>query len=81
MQDNKIYTTIKYSITGKEGMKNAIKKDAKYLKLERNYNNAQQMQKIGMNNEKNRRTTGWFQDKNRDWKFEFSDKDMSLKKI
>lgn len=74
-------TDIKYSIAGKEGMKNAIKTDAGYLKLERNYKKAQQMQKNGTDNETIRKTTAWFQDKNGDWKFEFSDKDMSLKNI
>lgn len=72
-------TDIKYSIAGKEGMKNAIKNDTGYLKLERDYNKAQQMEKAGIDNENIRQETGWFQDKNGDWKFEFSDKDMALK--
>lgn len=71
-------TDIKYSIAGKEGMKNAIKNDTGYLKIERNYNKAQQMHQAGIDNETIRERTGWFQDKNGDWKFEFSDKDMSL---
>ena len=86
-QFDKVYKTIsaesntdtKYSIAGKEGMKNAIKNDTGYLKLERDYNKAQQMQKAGIDNENIRQETGWFQDKNGDWKFEFSDKDMALK--
>ena len=59
-------------------MNNAIRKDTDYLKLERAYNKAQQMQKIGMDNEDIRKNTDWFQDKNGDWKFEFSDKDIAL---
>lgn len=88
-QFDKVYKTIsaesntdtKYSIAGKEGMKNAIKNDTEYLKIERNYNKAQQMQKNGTDNETIRQNTGWFQDKNGDWKFEFSDKDMTLKNV
>lgn len=70
---------VKYSIAGTNGMENAIKQDTSYLQLERNYNKAQQMQKIGIDNETIRQNTNWFQDKNGDWKFEFSDKDMTLK--
>lgn len=67
------------SIAGKEGMNNAIKQDTRYIQLERNYNKAQQMQEAGIDNERIRQSTNWFQDKNGDWKFEFSDKDMSIK--
>lgn len=88
-QFDKVYKTVaeetnadtKYSIGGKEGIKNAIKKDTGYLKLERDYNRAQQMQKNGIDNETIRKSTGWFQDKNGDWKFEFSDKDMTIKNM
>ena len=78
---NENNTDIKYSIAGKEGVQNAIKADVSNLKLERNYNKAQQMKKIGIDNETIRQSTSWFQDKNGDWKFEFSDKDMALKNI
>ena len=61
-------------------MINAIKTDTGNLELERNYNKAQQMQENGIDNETIRQSTGWFQDRNGDWKFEFSDRDMSLKK-
>lgn len=73
--------TNNYSIAGKEGMINAIKTDSRNLELERNHNKAQQMQMSGNDNETIRQATGWFQDRNGDWKFEFSDKDMSLKNI
>lgn len=79
--NNKLNEASNYSIAGKEGMTNAIKADTRNLALERNYNKAQQMQKSGIDNETIRQNTGWFQDRNGDWKFEFSDKDMSLKNI
>ena len=79
--NKKLNETSNYSIAGKQGMKNAIKADTSNLVLERNYNKAQQMQKNGVDNETIRQSTGWFQDRNGDWKFEFSDKDMSLKNI
>ncbi|MEG1705087.1 MAG: LPD23 domain-containing protein, partial [Clostridia bacterium] len=65
----------KYSIAGKKAMENL--NDSK---LEKQYENAQHMKSIGVNNETIRQSTNWFQDKNGDWKFEFSDKDMELKK-
>lgn len=79
--NNKLNEASNYSIAGKQGMKNAIKADTSNLVLERNYNKAQQMQKNGVDNETIRQSTGWFQDRNGDWKFEFSDKYMSLKDI
>ena len=79
--NNKLNDASNYSIAGKQGMKNAIKADTSNLVLERNYNKAQQMQKNGVDNETIRQSTGWFQDRNGDWKFEFSDKYMSLKNI
>ena len=79
--NNKLNETSNYSIAGKQGMINAIKTDTGNLELERNYNKAQQMQENGIDNETIRQSTGWFQDRNGDWKFEFSDRDMSLKNI
>ena len=74
-------TETRYSIAGKQGMLNAIKSDTQNLELERNYNKAQQMQENGIDNETIRENTGWFQDRNGDWKFEFTDKYMSLRNI
>ena len=71
----------KYSIAGQKGMNNAINNDYRNKKLEEMYNKALSMSKVGVNNETIRKTTNWYQDKNGDWKFEFSDKDMSLKNI
>ena len=74
-------TETRYSIAGKQGMLNAIKSDTQNLELERNYNKAQQMQENGIDNETIRQNIGWFQDRNGDWKFEFTDRYMSLKNI
>ena len=74
-------TETRYSIAGKQGMLNAIKSDTRNLELERNYNKAQQMKENGIDNETIRQNTGWFQDRNGDWKFEFTDRYMSLKNI
>lgn len=69
-----------YSIAGEKGMKNIVKSDPyNGIMIEQMYNKAQQLQKNGMNNEDIRQQTGWFQDKNGDWKFEFTDRDMSIK--
>ena len=79
--NNKLNQEEKYSIAGKVGMKNAIKQNSKNIILERLYNKAQQMKNSNIDNETIRQQTNWFQDKNGDWKFEFSDKDMALKNI
>ena len=71
----------KYSIAGKKAMRNAIIADTSNIVIEKSYNKAQQMANNNIDNETIRKTTNWFQDKNGDWKFEFSDKDMSLKNI
>lgn len=76
---NKLNETTDYSIAGVKGMKNAIKQDTSNLSLERAYNKAMHMAKNNIDNETIRQNTGWFQDRNGDWKFEFSDRDMSLK--
>lgn len=69
-----------YSIAGKTGMNNLIKNNPKkYMELEQSHNKAKQLRKNGVDNETIRQQTRWFQDKNGDWKFEFSDKDMELK--
>lgn len=69
----------RYSIAGKKGMENAIKYDSNNIELERMYNRAKALQMNGVDNETIRKQTSWFQDKNGDWKFEFTDKQMSLK--
>ena len=74
-------TDTKYSIAGRKGMNNAIKEDSSNLVIERSYNQALKMAQNGTDNETIRKTTNWFQDKNGDWKFEFSDKYMTLKNI
>ena len=70
-----------YSIAGRNAMNNAIMADSNNIIIEQSYNKALQMANNSIDNETIRKTTNWFQDKNGDWKFEFSDKDMSLKNI
>lgn len=69
----------KYSFVGEKGLNNAIYQDSGYIQVERGLNRAKQMREKGIDNETIRQTTGWFQDKNKDWKFEISDKNMKLK--
>ena len=78
-ENNNTINEEQYSIGGKKGMDNAIKSDPKYSLMRYYYNKAQQMAKQNIDNEQIRQQTNWFQDKNGDWKFEFSDKDMALK--
>lgn len=70
----------KYMITGKKGMQNLVKNDQTAITLLQNYNQALQMDSRKVNNEEIRQKTGWFKDKNGDWKFRITDKDMTLKK-
>lgn len=70
----------KYSFVGQRGLNNAIQQEPMtYMTIERGLNRAKQMQKAGIDNENIRQNTSWFQDKNGDWKFEISDKGMSIK--
>lgn len=69
-----------YSIAGEKGMRNLVKSNpSNNITLEQLYNRAKQLQSNGLSNEAIRQQTNWFQDKNGDWKFEFSDKNLSLK--
>ncbi len=79
MQNNGNNVQKHYSIGGQIGLQNAINSDSRFQKLGNNLNKAQAMARSGFDNEYIRQNTNWFQDKNGDWKFEFSDKDMSLK--
>lgn len=69
----------RYSFVGQKGLKNAIYQDSSYVQIERGLNRAKQMSEKGIDNEEIRQTTGWFQDKNKDWKFEITDKNMKLR--
>lgn len=70
----------KYSFVGEKGLNNAIMQEpATYMTIEQGLNRAKQMQKAGTDNEGIRQNTGWFQDRNGDWKFEISDKNMKIK--
>lgn len=68
-----------YSIGGQLGMQNAINNDFRFKRLQDNLTRAQTMAKQGVDNEIIRQNTNWFQDKNGEWKFEFSDEYMKLK--
>ena len=69
-----------YSIAGEKGMRNLVKSNpSNNITLEQLYNRAKQLQSNGISNEAIRQQINWFQDKNGDWKFEFSDKNLSLK--
>ena len=71
----------KYSIGGRKAIENAIKQDDANRLLLDNYNKAIQMINKGENNIKIKKETGWYEDtQTGDIKFEFSDKDMELKK-
>lgn len=70
----------KFSFVGQNGIKNAVQQEPlKYISVERKLNKAKQMQQTGIDNESIRQNTGWFQDKNGDWKFEISDKNIKIK--
>lgn len=71
----------RYSIGGKVAKENLIKSDGNNTNLEKMYNEALKLVNKKVDNETIRKQTHWFQDKNGDWKFEFSDKDMKLKKF
>ena len=70
----------KYSFVGEKGLNNAIKQDTQFIEIERGLNKAKQLRERGIDNETIRQNTNWFQDKNGDWKFEISDKNMRIKK-
>lgn len=74
-------TTNKLSIGGKVGKNNFIRSNGNNVNLEKMYNQALRLASQKVDNESIRKQTHWFQDKNGDWKFEFSDKDMQLKKF
>ena len=78
-RNNKLNETSNYSIAGVKGMENAIKNDRENMMIEHSYNEALQLKKNGVDNETIRKNTNWFQDRNGDWKFEFSDKYMAIK--
>lgn len=78
---NKNDNIAKFSIAGKKSLENIKNDSYSYSRGINSYNNAINLAKQNIDNEQIRQKTGWFQDKNGDWKYEFSDKDMSLKNI
>lgn len=71
----------KFSIAGRKSLDNIRNDNYSYNRGINAYDTAQKLAKQNIDNEQIRQKTGWFQDKNGDWKYEFSDKDMSLKNI
>lgn len=70
---------LKYSIAGKEALKN-IKEPQLSQEAYSSYNKAKQMAKNKESNEKIYKETGWYKDKvTGKMKFNFSDKDMKIK--
>ena len=78
---NKNDNTAKFSIAGKKSLENIKNDSYSYSRGINSYNNAINLAKQNIDNEQIRQKTGWFQDKNGDWKYEFSDRDMALKNI
>ena len=77
----KLNETTNYSIAGRKSLENIRNNKILYNSGINSYNQAQQMASRNISNEQIRQKTGWFQDKNGDWKYEFSDKDMAIKNI
>lgn len=76
---NNILEDPQYMMTGIKGVKNAIKNDSTNQFLKDYYDKAKDMMSKNINSETIRKTTGWFQDKNGDWKFEISDNNAKIK--
>lgn len=71
-------SNLKYSIAGKEALKN-IKEPRLSQEAYNSYNKAKQMAKNKESNEKIYKETGWYKDKvTEKMKFNFSDKDMKI---
>ncbi len=84
-KNNKLNNTTNYSFIGKKNIEKTLKNkdlsdDQKMLldKIKTNYNQALN-DSTKKTNEQLRRDTGWFKDKNGDWKFEITDKNSDLK--
>ena len=67
-----------YSIAGIKGAKRLSKNPA-YKNIIEQYNNAKQLFKQGYDNARLIEETGWYRDNKGNWKYEFSDEDMTLK--
>lgn len=68
----------KYMITGIKGTENAINIDSDNQWILDSYNKAKKMASQNYSNEEIRQKTWWFQDENRDWKFEISDAEAKI---
>ena len=77
--NNELNNTTNYSIAGRKSLENIKNNTELYNEGIRSYNQAVKLSNQNIDNDTIRQNTGWFQDKNGDWKYEFSDKDMSIK--
>lgn len=75
----KLNETTNYSIAGRKSLENIRNNKILYNSGINSYNQAQQMASRNISNEQIRQKTGWFQDKNGDWKYEFSDKNLNVR--
>lgn len=71
-------TENKYMITGKKGVENDVRLNSEDKIVIDWYNEAHKMKEQGYNNEQIRKKTGWFQDRENNWKFEISDNEAAL---
>lgn len=77
--DGKITETgTRYSIIGPKATRNVFNKQG-FESFVDSYNEALKYKKQGYSNEEIRETTGWFQDREGNWKFEISDAALKLK--
>ena len=75
----KLNETTNYSIAGRKSLENIRDNKMLYNSGISSYNQAQQMANKNISNEQIRKQTGWFQDKNGDWKYEISDKNLNIR--
>ena len=75
---SKLKGETKFSIVGKKALDN-VKNNKDFAEFVNNYYVAKNKAKNGTDNETIRQETGWFQDKNSQWKFEFSDFGLKIR--
>lgn len=71
-------TDAQYSIAGIKGARN-LRKNPTYSNIIEQYKNAKKLYKEGYDNTRLIEETGWYRDNKGNWKYEFSDEDMTLK--
>lgn len=71
-------TDAQYSIAGVKGARR-LRKNLAYRNIMENYKSAKKFFKEGYDNARLIEETGWYRDNEGNWKYEFSDEDMTLK--